>query len=376
LRVLVDALSAPGHPRGIGRYVRELVGRIGGVRGVAPILVYGRWHRDFYLPLRDQGVELVEFDGPPGTPARHLWHLVELPRLATRLRAHLVHLAQVTPVGWTGRLPIVATIHDVAEYDWPQTYGPVQLRYRRAVLRNLLRRATRILAPSRYTAGRLAEIAPSARRRLAAVENGPGLDPGTKPIRPAGLVAEPFFLFVGAMQRHKNVPGLIRAFRSMSDTPMGGPFGLVLAGPDHNDRPAVEAAIAGDRGIVRLPQTTDAELAWLYHHATALVFASLSEGFGFPIIEAMGFGCPVIAADRGAAREAAGAASLLVDPSNEAAMRSAMERLATGSELRQELAAKGRDRAATFSWDRTAEMTIAIYREVVDASRPLGRLSR
>ena len=107
--------------------------------------------------------------------------------------------------------------------------------------------------------------------------------------------------------------------------------------------------------------------------ATGFIFPSLYEGFGLPVVEAMAAGAPVATSDRGSLREVAGDAALLFDPTDESAIAAAMERLLTDQDLRTQLSARGRARAALFPWSRTAQETWTVYEEV--ASLPPRRSS-
>lgn len=364
MRVLIDALGGPGHPRGIGRYVRELASSIAGLGGPHLLVALGPWHRDFYAPLEARGVELIEVNASSVSRlARHAWHVVRLPRLARDLQANLIHVPDRVPTVPVSGRPLVVTVHDVAEYDLPQAYGQVQRHYRRLILRRQLRHARHVITPSRFLAHRLALLESSIGERTSVVVYGPGIDPAVRAAKPDAPIPRDFFLYVGAIQRHKNVPRVVRAFRSLA----GGSIGLVLAGADHNDSAALERAIDSDPRIRRLRRPSDEELAWLYSQAAGLVFPSLYEGFGFPALEAMSFGCPVVTSDRGALRELADGAALLVNPLDEAAVRVAMQRLIEDANLRDTLASLGRERASLFSWDRAAAATIAVYRAALDS---------
>jgi glycosyltransferase involved in cell wall biosynthesis len=170
---------------------------------------------------------------------------------------------------------------------------------------------------------------------------------------------------VGAVQRHKSVPLLVRAFRALEL----GDAQLVLAGAVHNDEAAVAAAAQNDPRIVRLRDVDDAELAWLYRRAAVLAVPSRYEGFCIPLIEAMQFGCPVVAVNAGAMPEIAGDAALVVASGDERALAVALARVLDDADLRGQLAAAGRARAAQFSWERAATQTIAAYRVAAAASR-------
>jgi glycosyltransferase involved in cell wall biosynthesis len=376
MRVLVDALTMPGDPRGIGRYVRGLAGAIAEVAPAGPapetrvLVVHGRWHADFYAPLAARGVELLPIAGRGGGRlARHAWHAAGLPAVARSARADVIHVPDRMPVLATFGPPLVVTVHDVAEYDHPDAFGSLQRRYRRLILDGQLRRARRLVTPSEFSAQRLRRVRPSAAARTSVVHSGPGLDPATEAAAPAIAIPTPFFLCLGAVQRHKNLPRVIRAFRGLAARSAG----LVVVGADHNDRDAVSRAAAGDRRIVRLPNASDAEVAWLYRHAVALLFASEYEGFGFPIVEAMAFGCPLLTSDRGAMRELADGAALLVDPLDEPAIRTALARLLDDRALGTHLAEAGRERAARFSWVRAASGMLSVYRDALGGADPCAR---
>ncbi len=362
MRVLIDAVLGPAHPRGIGRYVSEIA-RHGHITGAADFTVaIGPWHRDFFAPLAADGVSIVEVRPSARLGLRNAWHVYGVGRLARSLRADVIHVPDRLPVIATAGLPLVATVHDTAELDVEDTFGQVQRRYRRWVLFDQMRRPIVIVTPSNFSAGRIAQVEPSAAGRTVVVPHGPGLDPAQAERQPPGLGGGQFVLFVGAVQRHKSVPVLVRTFRAagLSDTT------LVIAGAVHNDEPAVAAATDGDPRIIRLRDVDDAELAWLYRRASTLAMPSRYEGFCIPLIEAMHFGCPVITTTAGAMPEIAGDAALLVPPDDQAALTDALSRLMADDSLRANLVDAGRARAAQFSWARAAGATIAAYRTALD----------
>jgi glycosyltransferase involved in cell wall biosynthesis len=366
-RVLVDALGWPGRPRGVGRYINELVGHLCIDGQVEVLLATGRWHLDFYAALTRPGVRIVEVDRVGGSRvSRHAWHAIGLPRLAKKVGADVVHVPEVVPAGGAANIPIVATIHDLAERDYPDVHGRIQVRYRRLVLRQLLRNATHLITPSHFTATQVEAFQGGAGAKTSVIPHGSGLDPATVPKKPAVNLPDQFFLYVGALQRHKNVPRIVRALFRLYESGVPGieRVGLVLAGPRHNDASEVIRSIGGDARVVWLELPGDPELAWLYGHATGLVVPSLYEGFCFPITEAMSFGCPVISANTGGPLEVAGSAAVLVNPLDDAAITEAMLRVVTDKDLRASLSAMGRAHAATFSWEKAARATSAVYRRV------------
>jgi glycosyltransferase involved in cell wall biosynthesis len=134
-----------------------------------------------------------------------------------------------------------------------------------------------------------------------------------------------------------------------------------LFGQVHDLRLSQEVAFVGS--------VSQEELVWLYNAARFLVFPSLYEGFGLPPLEAMACGTPVIASNAGAVPEVVGSAGLLVDPQDVDGWAETMARLWSDETLREDLRARGRERAAQFSWERAARETLAVYREALARRR-------
>jgi glycosyltransferase involved in cell wall biosynthesis len=174
-------------------------------------------------------------------------------------------------------------------------------------------------------------------------------------VREAG-VRPPFFLCVGRLDRRKNLERVIRAYRRLlqEGTSCGG---LVLAGPDDSGSEDVRAQIAADtvegERIVATGYVDEATLIWLYKSAAALVYPSLAEGFGLPVLEAMACGTPVITSKVSSLPEVGGEAALLVDPLDVDEITGAMRRLLVEGGLRERLVEAGYEQAEKFTWERS-----------------------
>jgi glycosyltransferase involved in cell wall biosynthesis len=176
-------------------------------------------------------------------------------------------------------------------------------------------------------------------------------------------IGGPFFLTAGSFNPRKNLLRVCQAFASKLDQI---PHKLVLVGTRGWDDDAVWKELGSERlrgRVHALGLVNDRELAALYSIADGLIFASLFEGFGLPVIEAMAAGCPVITSSTTSLPEVAGDAGILVDPLDTTAIASAMLRVASDRVLREELVAKGRERAPAFSWKKAREITSGMYRE-------------
>ncbi len=179
-------------------------------------------------------------------------------------------------------------------------------------------------------------------------------------------VPEHFFLFAGVLKERKNVAGIIRAFALFA----GGnaTHELLIAGKRSGAYAESLVDLARELGVVRrvrfLGYVSDAQLAYLYSKAQALVFVSFIEGFGMPLLEAMHAGLPVITSNNGALAEVAGDAALLVDPASPGGIAKAMGSMAGDRSLREALKEKGYVRAKQFSWDENTRGFLKVIRSI------------
>jgi glycosyltransferase involved in cell wall biosynthesis len=176
----------------------------------------------------------------------------------------------------------------------------------------------------------------------------------------------PLVLSLSAKRPHKNLTRLLRALAELE--PARRPALVVPGYPTPHERELRRLAAAlGIADLVRFPDWLPArDLEGLYRAAACMVFPSLYEGFGLPVLEALARGVPVACSDRSSLPEVAGDAALLFDPEDVGAIRAAMERLLGEPRLAERLRAAGRERAARFTWERTAELTVASYRRALE----------
>lgn len=296
------------------------------------------------------------------------WHFLGLPRL--ELAIGDFDLLHICAPGYRipTRRPTIVTIHDIGLITHPHFFSKQYPWLFRGAMRDILARKARVICVSHHTADEFRrEVGASV--EMEVIHEGVS-DVFLKPPEPQlveqmrARIGRPFFLTAGSFNPRKNLLRVCRAFAGMLDQI---PHALVLVGARGWDDEAVweELGTPQLRGRVHpLGFVDDRELCALYAAADGLVFASLFEGFGLPAAEAMGAGCPVIAADATSLPEVVGTAGLLVNPLDTGAIAAAMSKLAKDKGLRAELAAKGRERAPLFSWARARETTCAMYREV------------
>ena len=184
---------------------------------------------------------------------------------------------------------------------------------------------------------------------------------GLSIVREKYALEKDFILFVGMIEPRKNLGNLVDAFL-MDSLPQF--CDLVLAGSLGWGYSELLRKIgaSSDKRSIRMPGYVDhADLPALYSAATAFVYPSFYEGFGLPILEAMACGTPVITSSISSLPEVAGDAAILVDPTDAKALASALQRIVKDSSLRQDLSRRGRQRASLFTWQQSAEKTLAVY---------------
>lgn len=305
---------------------------------------------------------------PPSNPG---WTLIGLPRAAARASVDLIHSPAYTAPFWSG-VPVVLTIHDVSYARHPEWYPYRRDWLRRAFYRQSARSASHIVTDSAFSAGEITAAYGIAAGRMSVVPLGvePSFAPGDPNVPcdlPAG-VTRPFLLHVGDLHERRNlgvvVEALLATRRRVGALPA---LSLVLAGVDRGvgDGLSAFAAEAGDAdAVVRLGEVEEEQLKTLYRCAMALVYPSRYEGFGLPVIEAMASGTPVLASRAASIPEVAGDAGILIDPLDVQGWTDAIVRIVNDEELRGRLRAAGLSRAAAFTWERTARMTLEAYRRV------------
>jgi glycosyltransferase involved in cell wall biosynthesis len=299
-----------------------------------------------------------------------LYYPFGLSRRARRSNVDLVHC----PGPFTPRVrdrPLVMTVHDVLPLRHPELFTRTNVAHMRLVTSAFVRRADRILTGSRHTRDELVALLGLAEDRIDVTPYG--VDQRFRAVerdsdwleRRLGLRGR-YLLCVGTLEPRKNLRAALRAFRQVADEVED--CSLVVAGGRgwRNELFERELDKASER-VVLTGYLEDEELVRLYSGADCFLFPSLSEGFGFPVLEAMACGAPVVSSDRTSLPEVVGDAGLLVDPADEEAVAASLGEVLGSRERREELARKGRERAATFTWRRCAQQTVEIYREALAA---------
>lgn len=345
---------------------------------------------EFYLYVLQDDLHLFEFAIDRcrihvvpriySNPVRNIiWHQTVLPVLARRHRLDVLHVPSYRRMLWARPCTMVATIHDLAQFNVPGKYDRARMIYGRTVVPHLARRQDRIIAISEYTAHDVRNLFGVKYDRLKVVYNG--LDhgryhPGSRPdsIRTVftkhGIQGN-FLLYVSRLEHPaKNHVRLVEAFDAFK-TETGSKWKLVFAGGDWHGAETIHEKVRSSKfvnDIQVLGFVKDDDLPDLYRAAEVFIYPSLFEGFGLPTLEASACGCPVVCSPCGALSEVMGQAALYLNPYDVKSIQRKMSRICLDQEYREQLRVLGLNRAKNFSWSACAANTLSVYEEAFSQS--------
>lgn len=295
-------------------------------------------------------------------PAPRLWTHTRFSAALFREQPDVTFVpAHTLPLAFPG--PGVVTVHDLGYLYFPAAHPSRARRYLDWSTRYSVRRAARVLVDSVATAQDVAAHYDVPESRITLVY--PGVDDALHPVTdPAALATvraryglpDRYLLFLGTLQPRKNIARLVEGYARWRARSGRSDVALVLAGPQ--GWLFDPAWLRGAADVIRPGYVRDEDVAALYSGALALLFPSLHEGFGFPVLEAMRCGTPVITSTTSSLPEVAGDAALLVNPRDSDAIATAIERVLSDSALRRRLIAAGYEQAAAFTWARAAETAL------------------
>ena len=350
----------PGRAGGSETYVRGLLGAFAAGHGPQRLTVLGnRRAAEMY------GGRVVRTYRPGDRDATRLAAMVgarAVPRLvAADLPRDLdvLHFPVTVPAGVVRGVPRVVTVHDVQHHEMPEMFGRGERWFRGWAYDEAARRADVVVTISEHARSGLVRNVGVPAERIVVIPHG--VDHGRfRPDGPARDDLGDYVLYPANLWPHKNHARLLEAWRETDPA-----LTLVLTGATFGRE------LEGER-VRHLGHVPAADLPALYRGARALVFPSLFEGFGLPVLEAMASGTPVASSDRGPLRELCGDAALTFDPEDPAAIAAAVTAVTRDEELRARLREAGLRRAAGFTWSRCAEDHLQAYeraRRAAPASR-------
>lgn len=375
MRIGIDARML-GTGYGIGRYIEQLIEHLALIDR----------ENEYVLFVKEQGTmnneQLTKLpenfrEALTDIPWYSLAEQTKLTSIIKRERVDLMHFPHWnTPLAY--RAPFIVTIHDLTMFHYPRpeatTLGPVKFWFKdkahRLVIRHAVKRAKHIIVMSEWVKQDVHETLGVPMEKMTVTYQAPFQDNAEFRIQNSELILKkysiqkPYILYVGAAYPHKNLEGLLKAWKIFTEK-YGAGYQLVLAGKEDYFYKRLKSVISNQKSVVFTGLVSDDELIVLYESASLFVYPSLSEGFGLPPLEAMARGVPVASSNRTCLPEVLGEASLYFDPENYAQMAEVMYRGLTDEEASFELRQKAREELKRYSWGKLARETLGIYNEVI-----------
>lgn len=370
MRICIDIQAAIAQRAGVGRYVKCLVEHLGPLAGNDQLRLF---HFDFQrrgLPLKCGGAEVRSCRWLPGRLASGLWKTANWPPFDWFAgKADLYHFPNFTIPPLSGGRKVV-TIHDLSFMRFPEFAETRNRRFLNATIRRTVARADAIITDSQFSAEEIVGILGVDAARVFPIHLG--VDPGV--VAPgADAIAEcrktfgldrPYLLFVGTIEPRKNLGFLVEVFERLVE--FDGL--LVIAGMPGWEYKPVMARIAASPAASRiryLKYVADQNLSALYGGAELFLFPSYYEGFGFPPLEAMACGLPVVASNGGSLAEVLGDAAVVLPLKRVEEWVTRVKTLLGGTAERRALVDRGRALLKRYSWATTARRTWDVYRKVM-----------
>lgn len=355
---------------GIGRYIRNLLDNLSKIDQ----------KNEYFILLKKKDIDKFNFGGNfQKIEADFGWYSVSeqinLPKILSDLNLDLVHFPHFNvPVFYKSKF--VVTIHDLIHQHFimkrattldPLTYKIKQIGYNE-VFRNAVKKSQKILVPSGFVKNQLLNewkvdkekiivTYEGVDEKILTIKKRQSKSLQLKILEKIG-VKKPYLFYVGNAHPHKNIEGLIQAFRKIKED--NKELNLVLVGGDHYFWKTIKQGFK-DPGILYPGFVTDESLVTLFSHAEMFVMPSFEEGFGIPVLESFALSCPVVCSDIGALKEVGADACLYFNPRSIDDIAEKINEVLTDEKLKRRLIKAGEKRLKMFSWKKLAEETLKTY---------------
>ena len=371
MHLLISALSRFTQPTGICRHAANLARCLSDVPQVGRItLLVGQWQEGYFrraFCMASRKIEVVPIHIANNSLARNRWFATDLPKVAKSYRPDIVHLGFPVPVfRSTFTCPVVASVHDLYPYDFPESFSRFNGFWKRRFFRRCMQACDAVACVSEMTRGSLERHFPGLRSRVPVqlVHNYADfpLGPGEAP--PVDADPRPFLLTVAQHQPNKRLDLLLRAFhRLRSENLVDRELQLLMVGSPGSQTNLLRelaTSLGLDSQVQWVPPVSDSQLAWLYQNCEAFLTSSCIEGFCLPLLEALYFNCRVVASDIPVFREFAGGNGIFFDLSS-----AGVENLAAHIQRALASPLRASRPALPFSRTTTAAECLSLYSQVL-----------
>ncbi|MEA5618975.1 glycosyltransferase family 1 protein [Cronbergia sp. UHCC 0137] len=340
-------------PTGISNYAKNLFPYL---KSLQPTLLTSQNYREFNCYQVPNN--LTPADGTKGHFNRIIWTQFELPQIYKKLKSQLL-FSPISEAPLYANCRFVVMVHDFIPLRFPKRFSPLT-PYHRYYVPQVLKQAEHIICNSQATAKDMVDFFQIPSNKITPIL----LACDRTQFQFLDLPKRNYFLYIGRQDPYKNLQRLITAFSAL---PNRNDYELWLAGPyDQRYSPLLEIQTQelGINHLVKfLNYVSYDKLPIIINQAIALVFPSLWEGFGLPVLEAMACGTPVITSNISSLPEVAGDAAILINPYNSGEITAAMQTIINDSETTKQLSAKGLKRANQFSWEKTGLATVEVLKK-------------
>ena len=349
-QLIINLSILLSQPTGIGNYAQNLFPYL---KSFQPTLLVARKYPDFdCYPIPSN---LTPDHGTKGHFNRLLWTQFQLPQIYKNLKSSLL-FSPLPEAPLYSNCRFVVTSFDMIPLRFPKRFSPLT-PYHRYYTPEVLKQAQHIICISQTTAQDITNFYGIPANKITSIP----LAYDRTHFYPLNLPKRNYFLYIGRQDPYKNIQRLITAFAAL---PNSKDYELWLVGPsDRRYTPTLTAQVA-ELGITNQVKFLDyvpySELPKIINEAIALVFPSLWEGFGLPVLEAMACGTPVITSNLSSLPEVAGDAAILINPYSTGEIIEAMQAIATDLELRSRLSSQGITHSQQFSWEKTGKATVEV----------------
>jgi len=373
MRIGIDTRMMKEPFEGVGRYTKNLISSLLLVdRGNKYFLIQDRFTIDFFKESDRIKIVKVSY------PALSFRTLLFLHRVIEKEKIDVFHSPFLLGPLFSKR-PFILTLHDLMVLKFPNFFEGRNFLIKifaklffSIVVPITSKKCRMILTDSKNVRSETINFLRIAPEKIKVIY--PGVDERFKKLNSKISIEElhelnpnkKIILYVGNTRPYKNLPRLLEAFKLLQKKKSEN-YQLVIGGGEKRNLPLLKKIVLDlgiEKDVIFSENLTDAEVVALMNAADVFVFPSLEEGFGFPPLEAMACGTPVVTSNVSSLPEVVGDAALLVDPENVEEIASAIEKVLTDEKLREELIRKGFERVKRFSWEKTARETIEVYKSV------------
>jgi glycosyltransferase involved in cell wall biosynthesis len=371
MRIGLNAQILTDGRTGVTRFAKNVIQLLPEIGTEHEFIVFGN---PLDVNVQQKNVTLVPTPALINSSAKRIvWEQTLLPHLIKNLNIDLMYYPDHTSPVYKIKPKVIITVHDVSTFAIPETVGTARRLYKQTVIKRSVQLCDAILTGSEATKKEMIKYLPLSAHKTSVVLYG--LEESIAPIQDNIILssikekyqlATPFILHVGTIEARKNIVRIVRAFAKGRKNHQWKQR-LVLVGTpgygfDEIERTIAEESVKDSVTITGYVDNND--LSGFYSLADALIYPSLYEGFGFPPLEAMKCGCPVVASYTTSLPEVIGDAGILVNPYSENEIFDALHRVITDKKLHDELVQKGKDRIRQFTWKKTVEGILQVMTRI------------